>query len=74
MNDINAKEDFEGKTICSFLPTNFSMYNNRMSFFFICRSDVYAVRWESKSEKSGYSPACKYEWHLPIWDIQKQTF
>ena len=31
---------------------------------FIGRTDVYAVRWESKSGKSGYSPACKYEWQL----------
>lgn len=26
------------------------------------REDVYAVRWESKKEKSGYSPACAHEW------------
>jgi superfamily II DNA or RNA helicase len=26
------------------------------------REDVYAVRWESKKGKSGYSPACEYEW------------
>lgn len=29
---------------------------------FHTRTDVYAVRWESKSGKSGYSPACKFEW------------
>jgi hypothetical protein len=27
------------------------------------RTDVFAVRWESKSGKSGYSPACENEWH-----------
>ena len=26
------------------------------------RNDVYPVRWESKRGKSGYSPACAYEW------------
>lgn len=26
------------------------------------REDVYAVRWESQKGKSGYSPACAYEW------------
>ncbi|PMC35750.1 restriction endonuclease subunit R [Bacillus sp. UMB0899] len=31
------------------------------------REDVYAVRWESStSGKSGYSPACEYEWHPTI--------
>ena len=27
------------------------------------REDVYAVRWESRKGKSGYSPACANEWH-----------
>ncbi|HQB10912.1 MAG TPA: helicase, partial [bacterium] len=26
------------------------------------RSDVFAMRWESKSGKSGYSPCCVNEW------------
>ena len=42
--------------------------NERINIFrdlFIGRTDVYAVRWESKSGKSGYSPACKYEWQPP---------
>ena len=26
------------------------------------REDVYAVRWESRKGKSGYSPACAHEW------------
>ena len=26
------------------------------------RTDVFPVRWESKSGKSGYSPACVNEW------------
>lgn len=27
------------------------------------RDDVYAVRWEGKDGRSGYSPACRYEWN-----------
>ena len=30
--------------------------------FFKGRSDVYALRWENKSGKSGYAPACGNEW------------
>ncbi len=26
------------------------------------RDDVYALRWENKSGRAGYSPACKNEW------------
>jgi len=29
---------------------------------FLGREDVYAVRWENRSGKSGYSPACSNEW------------
>lgn len=35
------------------------------------RMDVYAVRWESKNGKSGYTPACKHEWQPAI--CQKPT-
>ncbi|MEL3970937.1 DEAD/DEAH box helicase family protein [Rossellomorea oryzaecorticis] len=34
--------------------------------FFRGRSDVYALRWESKRDHSGYSPACEHEWHPTI--------
>jgi superfamily II DNA or RNA helicase len=30
------------------------------------RDDVYAVRWENKKGKSGYSPACAHEWNPMI--------
>lgn len=30
------------------------------------RTDVYAVRWESRNGKSGYSPACEHEWHSTL--------
>lgn len=35
------------------------------------RTDTYAVRYETKNGKSGYTPACKYEWQKPI--CQKPT-
>ncbi|MDY0074187.1 MAG: hypothetical protein RBR77_16265 [Thauera sp.] len=30
------------------------------------RTDVYAIRWESKAGKSGYAPACANEWRPGI--------
>ena len=30
------------------------------------RTDVYALRWESKNGSSGYAPACELEWQKPI--------
>ncbi len=30
------------------------------------RDDVYPVRWERKDGRSGYSPACVYEWKRPL--------
>jgi hypothetical protein len=30
------------------------------------RTDIYPLRWESKSGKSGYAPACANEWR-PGW-------
>lgn len=30
------------------------------------RTDVYAVRWESKDGRAGYTPACAYEWQPPF--------
>jgi superfamily II DNA or RNA helicase len=34
--------------------------------FFRGREDVYPVRWEAKTGKSGYSPACANEWKRPL--------
>lgn len=34
---------------------------------FYGRQDIFALRWESKTTgRSGYSPACDYEWQRPI--------
>ncbi|MFF2878110.1 DEAD/DEAH box helicase family protein [Gottfriedia sp. NPDC057991] len=43
--------------------------NERIEIYknlFIGRTDVYAVRWEAKNGKFGYSPACKHEWKPTI--------
>lgn len=45
------------------------MISERIELFrnlFKGRTDVYAVRWESKNGRSGYSPACAHEWQPPI--------
>ena len=42
-----------------------SSQNEKIALFrslFHGREDVYAVRWESRKGKSGYSPACAHEW------------
>lgn len=49
--------------------TNNSGSQEKVFFFrklFRGREDVYAVRFESKAGKKGYSPACKHEWNRPI--------
>jgi len=33
---------------------------------FLGRTDVYPVRWESKTGKSGYAPACANEWRAGV--------
>ncbi|MFT8321951.1 MAG: DEAD/DEAH box helicase family protein [Bacillus sp. (in: firmicutes)] len=46
------------------------------------RTDVYALRWQSKNGKSGYSPACEHEWKpimcqkptIKCVDCQHRTF
>jgi|GEM_PF-764273 Uncharacterized protein conserved in bacteria len=46
---------------------NYSPPGEKIALFrslFRGREDVYAVRWESKTGKSGYSPACKNEWSV----------
>ena len=46
------------------LVTNNSSSKEKVAFFrqlFRAREAVYAVRWENKKGKNGYSPACKHE-------------
>lgn len=51
--------------------TNRSLPQEKIKLFrslFKGRTDVYAVRWESKNGKSGYTPACALEWQKPLCD------
>jgi hypothetical protein len=46
-------------------PTEFNLLPDKTSIFkelFRGRDDVYAVRWENKHGRAGYSPACANEW------------
>jgi len=49
--------------------TNKSLPEEKINLFkslFKGRTDAYAVRWESKDGKSGYTPACGLEWQKPL--------
>lgn len=51
--------------------TNNSSATSKIKLFrrlFKGREDVYPVRWENKSGKSGYSPACRHEWDRAYCD------
>jgi len=59
----------EEKPAKSFAPTSGISPEEKVSLFrglFRGREDVYAVRWEAKSGKTGYSPACANEWVRPV--------
>ncbi|MHB8841416.1 MAG: TOTE conflict system archaeo-eukaryotic primase domain-containing protein [Candidatus Aquicultor sp.] len=50
---------------CSNTITNLSSAETKIALFrslFQGREDVFAMRWEGRSGKSGYSPACLHEW------------
>ena len=53
---------------CSVVAERFSPEDKIAIFrgLFRGREDVYAVRWENKKGKSGYSPACANEWNRPL--------
>jgi len=34
--------------------------------YFRGREDVYALRWEGKEGKKGYSPSCSHDWDCPL--------
>lgn len=49
--------------------TNDSSPDAKVALFrslFRGRDDVYPIRWEGKSGKSGYSPACSNEWNRAL--------
>jgi hypothetical protein len=62
--NANATHSFQKKTDIN--VTKKQKIQQRIKIFkniFKGRTDVFAVRWESKNGKSGYSPACENEWH-----------
>ncbi|ANB61015.1 TOTE conflict system archaeo-eukaryotic primase domain-containing protein [Anoxybacteroides amylolyticum] len=65
----------KNRDVRSVVPSANLMVNNRSSpeekirlfkRLFRGRTDVYAVRWESKDGRTGYTPACAYEWQPPF--------
>ncbi len=57
---VGAEKSNSNKEEKSFsVEEKLSIYKN----LFRGRNDVFALRWENKAGKSGYSPACKNEWH-----------
>jgi superfamily II DNA or RNA helicase len=49
--------------------TNRSLPQEKINLFkrlFNVRTDAYAIRWESKDGKKGYTPACELEWQKPV--------
>lgn len=58
----------------TYSPSNITITNNsppetKVALFrslFRGREDVYPLRWERKDGRSGYSPACSYEWKRPL--------
>lgn len=56
------------RTAATLEPTRFGS-DEKVALFrrlFSGRADVYPLRWESKSGKSGYAPACANEWRPGI--------
>ena len=58
--NMNVSEKLVSKL--STLEEKISLYKS----LFKGRTDVYALRWESKKGSSGYTPACALEWKKPI--------
>ena len=61
---MNRENDVSGKIVSklSSLEEKIRLYKS----LFKGRTDVYALRWESKTGSSGYTPACALEWKKPI--------
>ncbi|WP_243292154.1 DEAD/DEAH box helicase [Bacillus sp. FJAT-47783] len=68
-NMMQRKENNLSSTLSHELINNKSSSNEKIQLFkrlFKGRMDVYAVRWESKNGRAGYTPACAHEWQAPI--------
>lgn len=59
----------ENNYVSGKIVSKLSSVEEKLSLFeslFKGRQDVYALRWESQSGSSGYTPACALEWQKPI--------
>ena len=66
MNQENSYERNEIVSKKSSFEEKILLFNS----LFKGRRDVFALRWESQSGSSGYSPACALEWQKPICQNQ----
>lgn len=66
---VNHQRLTQSASVESAIVTKHSSLESKIKLFrslFQGREDVYAIRWEAKSGKSGYTPACAHEWKQPI--------
>lgn len=66
---LNHQRPTQSLSVESAIVTKHSPIESKIELFkslFKGREDVYAIRWESKTGKSGYTPACAHEWQQPI--------
>ncbi|MGG1674283.1 TOTE conflict system archaeo-eukaryotic primase domain-containing protein [Neobacillus sp. NRS-1170] len=66
MHQKDKKEDISEKQK---MISHRSLPEEKIQLFkslFKGRTDVFANRWESKDGRSGYTPACDFEWQKPI--------
>ena len=64
-----VKDTKELVTLHNHKQTKENIIQKRIQIFrslFRGRDDVYAVRWQSRNSKSGYTPACSLEWKPPL--------
>ena len=75
MKESNENEDRVGVPSKKSEITMQSSEEKKIALFkslFRGRNDVYPVRWESKTGKSGYSPTCAYEWNPILCEKPKK--
>lgn len=68
-NMMHQRKEKADNTIKETIVNNRSLPKEKIQLFtslFKGRTDVFAYRWESKDGRSGYTPACDFEWQKPI--------
>lgn len=69
LSNTNILKENQTTLTPHFSVNNQSSPNEKIELFkslFRGRNDTYAVRWESRDGRSGYTPACAFEWQQPI--------